>query len=724
MKKIKIILPLIFLSIVFSSCAVTNFVKKGFEDFTTYFNIYYNANRIFTEAEEELLKQQKDIFTTKTIAPIGTVTNKLIQVIEKCSKILQYHQNSSLVDDALFMIGKAYYYQREFPSAIRKFSELLATFPDSKYSLESKLWIARSYAQTVEVDRALKLLNDIYLEAKDEKNSKVMAGALLEILKIYFKRNDYEGIINIGQEFIKISKDDEAIAQVFMQIGNSYAKLGQLDKALENFAKVKKYTSDYYYIFKSQLEYAKILRDEEKFDEAKEILDDLYSEELFNEYKDYTELEYAYLYLSQKDTSQALSYFIKVDTSYQSKETAGIAQYEIANYLENVLGNLDSAKYYYDKSLRSQMQDELRKNAQFKSNLLNRYKNLWTSIRNFEKQIPLLRTFPIDSTYPKFQEIEIDSSMLNDSAYLADLQEYFEEKRRADSLYLEKLKRDSLTYQANLKTADSLEINIARLKFDLATLFMIDYNKPDSAYTHLKEIVEKFPNQDFSERSIYALASYYETKGEKDKADSLYLFLYDNFIDSEISKIVAKRLKLPPKVSKKDMPELEYREAEELVEQEKYKEAIQKLYQVYEKYDKTDYAPKSLLMIGYIYENKLAQYDSAYSVYKILKEKFPQSLYTQRINSKLIAYEIELQRKEMERKAVQDILEKMKEIPEKKPDENEIIDDGKTEEPTELKTEEPLEKKSEEPVQIKVEEPIKPDSSINQKQQDNRIKRR
>lgn len=709
MKKISLILPLIISLFVFNSCAVSNFFKRSFENFTTYFNIYYNASKIFNEAEKELLKQQKDIFTTKEIAPGGNITNKFVQVIEKCSKILQYHQNSSFVDNALFMIGKAYYYQKEYPSAIRKFSELLATFPDSKYALESKLWIARSYAKTVEVERALKLLNEVYQEAKDEENEEVMSLAILEILKIYFKRNDYNGIINLGQEFVKISDDDEAIAQVLMQIGNSYAKLGQLDKALENYSKVKKYTSDYYYIFKSQLEYAKILRERKRFDEAKEILDNLYSESLFDEYKDYTELEYAYLSLSQEDTAKALSYFIKVDTTYQSKEAAGFAQFELANYLENVLGNLDSAKYYYDKALRSQIPDDLKKTAQFKSNLLNRYKNLWTSIKNLEKQIPVLRTFPVDSTYPKFQEIEIDSSMLNDSSYLADLQDYFAEKKRADSLYAEKLKRDSLTYQANLKTADSLEVNIARLKFDLATLFMIDYNKPDSAYRYLEEIVEKYPNKDFSERAFYALASYYETIGRINKADSLYRYIYDNFIDSEISKIVAQRLKLSPRVSKNDLPDLEYREAEKLVEQKKYKEAISKLYQIYEKYEKTDYAPKSLLMIGHIYENKLSQYDSAYSVYKTLKDKFPQSLFTQRINSKLIAYEGEQQRKELERKAAKDSLKKQEKIPEQKQDDQEKLEIEKKEELQEIKTE----------------GRVKPDSTIRKEEEkNNRIRRK
>lgn len=177
MKRIITFVVGLIVTLSFQSCTVGNFVKKGFEDFTTYFNIYYNANRLFNEAESELLKQQKDIFTTKVIAPGGNITNKFVQVIEKCSKILQFHQNSSFVDDALMMIGKSYYYQREYPSAIRKFSELITNFPNSKYYLEAQLWIARSYAQTVEIDRALRLLNEVYLQAKDRKNREIMSDA-------------------------------------------------------------------------------------------------------------------------------------------------------------------------------------------------------------------------------------------------------------------------------------------------------------------------------------------------------------------------------------------------------------------------------------------------------------------------------------------------------------------------------------------------------------------
>jgi len=107
----------------------------------------------------------------------------------------------------------------------------------------------------------------------------------------------------------------------------------------------------------------------------------------------------------------------------------------------------------------------------------------------------------------------------------------------------------------------------------------------------------------------------------------------------------------------------------------------------------------------------LMQYDSAYSVYKYLKDKFPHSLFTQRINQKLIAYEIELQRKELELKMSLDSLDIQNQIPEQKPDENEIIENEK-----------------EEPIEIKIEEPIEPDSKIQdskiqEKQQDKRRRR-
>ena len=84
----------------------------------------------------------------------------LTKVIEKCSKILQYDRESSYFDDALFITGKAFYYQAEYARAQRKFLEL-AGVPETEYALENKLWLAKTYLQLRSFDEGLKLLEEV-----------------------------------------------------------------------------------------------------------------------------------------------------------------------------------------------------------------------------------------------------------------------------------------------------------------------------------------------------------------------------------------------------------------------------------------------------------------------------------------------------------------------------------------------------------------------------------
>jgi len=89
--RIFVLLPLLIL---LSGCSV-------WENFTTYFNLYYNADELYTKIEKQILDQKKDLFSIET-ATIPPAANADVQkLIEKCSAILQFSPNSSYVDDAL-----------------------------------------------------------------------------------------------------------------------------------------------------------------------------------------------------------------------------------------------------------------------------------------------------------------------------------------------------------------------------------------------------------------------------------------------------------------------------------------------------------------------------------------------------------------------------------------------------------------------------------------------
>ena len=103
LKKIRFSFFLLLLVVV-TGCSV-------WDSFTTYFNLYYNTTESFEKAEELIYDQERSLFSTKTLTIPGTANTELDKVIEKCSKILQFHSETWYVEDALLMLCKSFYYR-------------------------------------------------------------------------------------------------------------------------------------------------------------------------------------------------------------------------------------------------------------------------------------------------------------------------------------------------------------------------------------------------------------------------------------------------------------------------------------------------------------------------------------------------------------------------------------------------------------------------------------
>ncbi|MBC8144103.1 MAG: hypothetical protein H7X80_00885, partial [bacterium] len=118
-------------------------------NFTTYFNLFYNMERIMDEAEEELLfiREQKAPEPTyhiafddallkgtrtynhlerrsMTIEEMRTNKVKLDSIVIKGSKLLARAPNSDYIDDGVYYIAKSYFYQREWYPSQKKAEEL------------------------------------------------------------------------------------------------------------------------------------------------------------------------------------------------------------------------------------------------------------------------------------------------------------------------------------------------------------------------------------------------------------------------------------------------------------------------------------------------------------------------------------------------------------------------------------------------------------------------
>ena len=124
---LKYSLLLLFGTLVLTGCKTP--LKQGWHNFNAYFNTYYNANLNFERGLEKNRNQKPELNPERPIRihppPNRAGQTEFDNAIDKGAKILRDHEQSKFVDDALLLIGRAYFYQSEFYNAEQKFTSRL-----------------------------------------------------------------------------------------------------------------------------------------------------------------------------------------------------------------------------------------------------------------------------------------------------------------------------------------------------------------------------------------------------------------------------------------------------------------------------------------------------------------------------------------------------------------------------------------------------------------------
>lgn len=619
-------------------------------NFKTYFNTYYNANKIFEKAEQGVFEIRNELFYYEEIPITKTLSKDFDVVIEKTSAILQHNKESDYVPEALLMTGKSFYYQQNYSRALRKFNEL-ATREDSELLLENKLWIGKTYLQMREFDRALTILEEVREEAKSLEEEEI----LIEIYKsevgylIYIE--DYSTAVNEINELINTDIDDQLRAEVLYELGRMYKLNGDYESAAETFLKVSDYSPTFEVDFNSKFESAKIKGEIGQQDESLELLQELRDEDKFSDNWGDIDLEIGKIYYDRNEIEEALEKFTEVDTTYTKTEAASIAGFYRAEILENHFHDYDSALVFYKAAISSIAPLKLRNIAKKKSQLLNQYLGFHTKLGDLNKQYLYLtdeNAFIQDS-------LDYELLMKQDSINAA------EEQQSSDPRGRRQKKQVKSKYKMPIRPkvpADSLLALKSKNHFELANLLFAEFNDPDSAFYYYKLSLEENPDNSNEAQTYYAIGNYYLVKKDQEKADSMFSIVYDKFEFNPIRNEAAKQIGKPLYDFDKDPVEDEYVEAEAFYDSLKYDQAISKLFQIYKENPKSIYASKSLYTIGFILENELNMPDSAASVYDTLSSKYATSEYSKSILVKLNTYKNE----QMRLQAVQDSIKKAAEI--------------------------------------------------------------
>jgi len=179
-----------------SGCSSTSFIGSRFNNFSAYYNKFYNAQRSLREGiksiEQSLADQpiDRDVF----ISVFGRNDQSTGQqqpfedAISKSADVVREHPNSKWVDDAILIIGKAWFYTLNYVGAEEKFKEILEL--DSPLRDEASFWLARTLIASGAYEEASTHLQSIL--SREDLSSRWEAHYRLTLAELYVQNQNIE----------------------------------------------------------------------------------------------------------------------------------------------------------------------------------------------------------------------------------------------------------------------------------------------------------------------------------------------------------------------------------------------------------------------------------------------------------------------------------------------------------------------------------------------------
>ncbi len=668
-----------------------------------YYNTFYNAKKAYREAskerekrlrnqvveispeERENLRRSGQYNKLDVNKPTTTEMQNYQVAIEKASKVLEFHPDSKYVDDALMLLGQCFYHRREYGKAQRKFEELIEIFPNSEFISQARLDLAKTFIGLKEYDEAENKLREIL--ANQRIDSDIQEEAAYELGGLYYEQANYE----LAAEEYKKTADraDDKLIQAM-----SFYRLGMCLFAMENYEPTPAILQKAVDLspnedFKSQAVYklGEALSYVGDFEAAIKTFSDLLSKEMNEKKLPMIKVKLADNLRFDGDYVESVKWYNEIIEMHPRTDASARSYFALAEIEEFVNQDLAKAQEYYELVRGEYANSLITPTAQERADDIKAYLGLLDEIAvlegrkvtrdstqagddgNGENEGPKADDAPIDLTAdgmwinyagrdrppPKSLTILTEEDRFRSQNQIVQSQV---EGVQGDSLAAAPLDSAALALQKE-KEKEQKKYTIAEKKLALAELLLFNFDKPDSAVHVYLDILETTTDSTMAARALYSLGYTFDSVlRDRQIADSVFLRLVELYPHSRHAEGARHILGFETE-DKIDSAKISFELAESMHRERKdFDAAIQLYKQLIKRYPDSEYARKSLLNMGWIYENELYEYEKAIDIYQSLMELDAKSSYAKLVQPKLAAVERAKKEKEAREKAIADSLKR------------------------------------------------------------------
>ncbi len=245
-------------------------VKSSLDNFRAHYNSFYNAEKSYSKGLEKIKEQEVNLDPSQPISvhirPLAVSNPEFQKSIDKCAQILRKFPDSKWTDDALLLIGKSYYYQRDFFQAIQKFEELKALTGKDRLKAEATLWKGKALLAGEEFGEGISyLLNELDAVFWQPRT---LAEAELLLGELFAMRENWEQSSSFLGAAIRNLPRNEMKSRAYFLYGQVLEEQGRFGEAIYAFGQVRTFYPDYEYIYWSDMKRAEVARKEGNMDMA------------------------------------------------------------------------------------------------------------------------------------------------------------------------------------------------------------------------------------------------------------------------------------------------------------------------------------------------------------------------------------------------------------------------------------------------------------------------
>jgi tetratricopeptide (TPR) repeat protein len=544
-----------------------------------YYNTFYNAKKYYYLARQSQVTRLKEN-PYDSIKVNSQESDDFKKSIEKSSKVLeQYPTKKKYIDQAILLLGKAFYHKAEYSKAERKFTELVNNYTQSRLYWEASYYLGMSMYQKDRYGSAQKAFETLIRE--DSQNTIWSLKAKYMLAQIAIDKDHQEIAMGLLEKHKGLAKDKYLSNLMHYKIATIEHQRGNYQKALGNYNKVtyirvpQKYQDlkvEPEMEYRAQFSTGECLQAQKKPAKALKHYDKMMGKDEFFEHFKEILLQTGYCYMEMDSIEKAMAVFQRIPVEYKKTQEAGEALYNLGMIYEKKYKDLEKALMYYDSSVAEFGTSENAELARVRSESFRKLKKL---------RGQLMAAAP-------------------DSADTTD------------------------TLAAKQKETMATDLPYAQKHYAIAEIFLFELEMTDSALAEFDSII-----MDTVMDSVYTPKAWYGkawtidnlVRTKKDLSDSLYRYVIANFSHTRYAQASQEALELDVTLmTKEDSALNSFHRAESYFGNEEMSEkAIQLYKEVVDSFPGTLYALKAQLTIAWTYNNILYNLDSAQVAYAKLK---------------------------------------------------------------------------------------------------------